>query len=77
MSSSTGSEHDSAGGSWVIRPLPGQVALDIEVNETRDEIENFDEWLAGNRWIVDNDPNTTDDEETQSNSVSKSKIAEE
>ena len=61
----------------VIEPLPGQVALDIMVEETSSDLENFEAWLAGNRWIVDNDNTTTDDENTQAENVSQNKRAEE
>ena len=60
-----------------IEPLPGQVALDIMVEETSSGLENFEAWLAGNRWIVDNDNTTTDDENTQAENVSQNKRAEE
>ena len=79
MLSSTDSEqsNDNAGERMRVEPLPGQVALDIEVGETAEGFENFEEWLNVNRWSVDNDNYPTDDEETQYNNVSQSKRAEE
>ena len=61
----------------VVEPLPGQIALDISVEDNGFEFVNFEAWLAGNRWIVDNDNTETDDEETQANNVPESKRPEE
>ena len=53
----------------VVTPNPGDEVEDVEVFETAGLLVNAEEWVAHNRWMIENDTTTTDDEATQSSNV--------